>query len=266
MSGFTNQVAVVTGASSGIGWALALELARQGRKVGLIARRRDKLEELAGLIRQQGSVAELATADVGAWDQVQAAISHLRTGLGPIDLLVANAGVGKPTRLNPINLADIEEMFRINLMGVVYCFCAVLPEMLERKQGHLAAVSSLAAYKGMPGESAYCSSKAAVNTYCEGLRIQLREHGIAVTTINPGFVTTPMIAENHFYMPGLMDADAAAKRIVRALARRKKVFDFPWQTRLLMQLTRWLPDWLMAKGMKGYEEPRNARPGTENRE
>lgn len=253
-SPFANQVALVTGASSGIGWALAQALAREGCKVGLIARRRDKLEELAGLIRQGGGVAELAAADVGAWDQVQAAVGQLRAALGPIDLLVANAGVGKPTRLDPINLAEIEEMFRINLMGVVYCICAVLPEMLQRKRGHLAAVSSLAAYKGMPGESAYCASKAAVNTYLEGLRIQLRGHGITVTTINPGFVTTPMIADNDFYMPGLMDADAAARRMVVALRRRKKVFDFPWQTRLLMKLTCWLPDWLMAWGMAGYNE------------
>src|SRR5205085_12501367 len=107
-------------------------------------------------------------------------------------LLIANAGVGAPTRLEPINTADIEKMIRVNLLGVVYSIEAVLPEMLERGRGHLAAVSSIAAYKGLPAESAYCASKAAVNIYLEGMRIQLRGRGIHVTTICPGFVKTPM--------------------------------------------------------------------------
>src|SRR5262249_60013547 len=106
----------------------------------------------------------------------------------------ANAGVGAPTVLEPLNSGQIEQMFRVNLLGVVYAVEAVLPEMLQRGRGHLAAVSSLAAYKGLPGEAAYCASKAGVNTYMEGLRIQLRDRGIAVSTLCPGFVTTPMTA------------------------------------------------------------------------
>ena len=113
-----------------------------------------------------------------------------------------------------MNVRDIEEMFRVNTLGVVYAIEAVLPEMLHRGRGHLAAVSSLAAYKGMPGESAYCASKAAVNCYLEGLRIHLRDTGIAVTTLCPGFVRTPMTAVNEFHMPWLLEADEAARRIV----------------------------------------------------
>ena len=145
-------------------------------------------------------------------------------------------------------------MFHVNLFGVIYAIEAVLPEMLQRKQGHIAGVSSLAAFKGLPGESAYCASKAAVNTYLEGLRIQLRHKNIAVTTICPGFVKTPMTEPFEFKMPFIMDADAAARRIVRALRRRRKVYNFPWPTALLMNLTRWLPDWIMAMGMKSYSE------------
>jgi short-subunit dehydrogenase len=171
-----------------------------------------------------------------------------------VDLLVANAGVGAPTLLDPMNVNDIEQMFRVNTLGVVYSIEAVLPEMLRRGRGHLAAVSSLAAYKGLPGESAYCASKAAVNSYLEGLRIQLRERNIAVTTICPGFVKTPMTEVNHFKMPWLLTADEAAWRIVRALARRKKVFNFPWQMSLLMKMTAWLPDWILARSMREYNE------------
>src|SRR5947209_8538695 len=159
-----------------------------------------------------------------------------------------------PTQLDPMNVADIEAMFRINVLGVVYAIEAVLPEMLRRGRGHLAAVSSLAAYKGMPGESAYCASKAALNTYLEGLRIHLRDKGIAVTTLCPGFVRTPMTAMNEFHMPWLLEADAAARRMVRALRRRRKVYNFPWQTSLLMKVTSWLPDWLVARVVSGHTD------------
>jgi short-subunit dehydrogenase len=246
---FANQVAVVTGASSGIGWALAKELARQQCRVGLVARRRDRLEALAAEIRGSGGTAAWAEADVGDRQRLLAAVDRLRQELGPVDLLIANAGVGAPTFLEPINIAQIEETFRVNLLGVVYSLEAVLPEMLRRGRGHVAAVSSLAAYKGLPGESAYCASKAAVNAYLEGLRIQLRNHGIAVTTLCPGFVKTPMTGVMHNPMPWMIDADDAARRMVRALRQRRKVYNFPWQTALLMRVTRWMPDWVIGRAV-----------------
>jgi short-subunit dehydrogenase len=258
---FANQVAVITGASSGIGWAVAKLLANQQCKVGLIARRREKLEELADLIRQGGGTAALAVADVTSRGQTLEAIGAVRAQLGPVDLLFANSGVGKPTPLEPLNMEEVEHMLRVNMFGVLYAIEGVLPEMLARGTGHLAAVSSLAAYKGLPGESGYCASKAFINVYMEGLRIQLRKRGIAVTTICPGFVKTAMTEVNEFPMPWLMDADKAARKIVRALARRRKVYNFPWQTTFLTKLTRWLPDWVLAKSLKSYTGDRPAPPG-----
>src|SRR5262249_4472425 len=155
--------------------------------------------------------------------------------LGPVDLLVANAGVGAPTLLDPVNVADVESMVRVNLLGVVYSIEAVLPSMLQRRRGHLAPVSILAAYTGLPGESSYWARMAAGTVYREGLRIQRRENYIAGTPICPGFVPTPMTAPNQFKMPFVLTADEAARRIVRALSRRKKVYNFPWQTALLMK-------------------------------
>jgi short-subunit dehydrogenase len=251
---FKDKVTVITGASSGIGWAVAMALAAQQCRLGLVARRLDKLETLAAEIRQAGGTCALAAADVAERAPTLQAIRGLQAQLGPIDLLLANAGVGAPTHLNPLNIDQVERMFRVNLFGVIYAIEAVLPGMLDRKQGHLAAVSSLSAYKGLPGESAYCASKAAVNTYMEGLRIQLRSRNIAVTTICPGFVKTPMTDPFEFKMPFIMDADRAARHIVKALARRRKVYNFPWQTTLLMKATRWLPDWIMARSMKSYTE------------
>jgi short-subunit dehydrogenase len=251
---FTERVMLVTGASSGIGRALARLLAARGAKVGLIARRSDLLEEAGTEILRQGGKAAWAPADVSSREQVVFAIRELASRLGPVDVLLANAGVGMPTLLDPINVPDIEAMFRVNVLGVVYAIEAVLPEMLARKHGHLAAVSSLAGFKGLPGESAYCASKAAVNVYMEGLRIHLRDKGIRVTTLCPGFVRTPMTAANKFHMPFLLEADQAAEQIVWALARKRKVYSFPWQTSLLMRLTRWVPDWALARTMHKYNE------------
>lgn len=251
---FSGQIAVVTGASSGIGWELARQLAADGCQVGLVARREEPLRELHRLITAAGGTAAVVVADVGQRDQVEQAFRTIREQLGPVDLVIANAGVGKETHLNPVNMADIEAMIRINLLGVVYTLSAALPEMLARKSGHLVGISSLAGYRGLPGESAYCASKAAVNVYLDGLRIHLRGTGVKVTTVCPGFVTTPMTANNKFHMPGLMTAEEAARRILRAVAAGTKVYNFPWRLHLMVKLSRWLPDRLIRWVMSDYNQ------------
>lgn len=253
-SSLVGQVAVITGASSGIGWALAKALAAEGCKVGLIARREEPLRTLTLEIAASGGTAAFAVADVSQSTSIAAGLASIRAALGPLDLVVANAGVGMPTRLDPANLADVEAMFNVNVLGMVYTFAAALPEMLARKTGRIVAISSIAGYCGLPGESAYCASKAAVNAYMNGLRIHLRGTGVFATTICPGFVRTPMTAMNTFHMPGLMTADVAASRIVRAIVRGKKVSNFPWRLALLTKLSRWLPDAVLKRIMSGYEE------------
>ena len=251
---FLGRVAVITGSSSGIGRSLARALADAGCRVGLVARRRAELDVLAKEIRLAGGTSAVAVADVGSREQIKHAVDDLARILGPIDLMVANAGVGVPTTLEPVNIEAVEETIRVNVLGVIYSIDAVLPSMIERSTGQVAAISSLAAYKGMPGESAYCASKAAVNAYLEGLRVQVRSRGISVSTICPGFVRTPMTAPNQFSMPFVLEADQAAERIVRALARRAKVYNFPWQTAALMKLAGWAPDWAFALAFRDYLE------------
>jgi short-subunit dehydrogenase len=248
------RVALVTGASSGIGWELARQLGSEGCKVGLVARREGPLRELAGLITAAGGAAEVAVADVGHREQVETAFTTVRARFGPVDLVVANAGVGRPTLRDPVNMDDIEDTFRINLMGVVYTLSAALPEMLVRKSGHLVAISSLAAYRGLPAESAYCASKAAVNVYMDGLRMHLRGTGVRCTTICPGFVVTPMTATNKFHMPQLMTAEYAARKMIGSIKTGKKVYNFPWRLHLLIKLSRWVPDGVMNWIMGDYEK------------
>ena len=213
---FAGKTVLVTGASSGIGRELVLALAGQGARVGAIARRADKLDELTATVGAGGTIAT-APANVADRDAVRTAIASLTDRLGPADLLIANAGVGLPSGADPMNVPFVETMMNVNFLGVVYAFEAVLPAMLARGSGHLVAVSSMAAYKGLPGSAGYCASKSAVNAYCEGLRIELRSRGVAVTTVCPGFVDTPMTANNAHPMPFIMPADKAARRILSAL-------------------------------------------------
>jgi short-subunit dehydrogenase len=243
----TGPVVIVTGASSGIGRALALELASRGCRIGLIARRRARLEALASAIVSSGASAVPAAADVGDRSSLRAAIAEIEGQLGPVDVVVANAGFGAPTHLDPLNTFDVEETFRTNVMGVIYSIEAVLPGMLARRHGHLLAVSSLGAFKGLPGESAYCASKAALNAYMEGLRIALRSKGVVVTTVCPGFIATAM-APMRAATPFQISAGDAARRIARVIARRRGgVIRFPLPMSLLMSLIARLPDALVAQ-------------------
>jgi short-subunit dehydrogenase len=258
---FADRTAVVTGASSGVGRALAKALASKGARVGVTARRGDLLDELAREVRSVSGTIEAAVADVTDRAAITTAIHQLEGKLGPVDLLIANAGVGLPSGAGPEHVEAVEQMVRVNLLGVVYAFDAVLAGMLARKSGHLVAVSSLAAYKGLPGSAGYCASKAAVNAYCEGLRIELRPRGVAVTCVCPGFIDTPMTATNPKPMPFLMTPDEAARRIVVALRRKPAVFDFPWPMRMLMWLSKWAPDWYIARQVPTRtEEERTTEP------
>ncbi len=266
---FANQVVIITGASSGIGWELARQLAAEGARVGLLARRRDRLEQLAAEIRAQGGEAAIAAADVAVRAEAVSALRSLRDQLGPVDLLIANAAVAFPTYVDQSNIDEVEKMFQVNVMGVIYTIEAILPEMLERRRGHIAGVASLAAYRGLPGEGGYCATKAAVASYLEALRLQLRSRGIHVTTICPGFVHTPMTEVHTFKMPFVMNVDEAARRIIRGLRRKARVWNFPWQTTFLIKLSRWLPERMVARWTLPYVKnppPRLSVPAVQEAE
>jgi short-subunit dehydrogenase len=252
----TNRVAVITGASSGIGRALAIALSKRGARVGVTARRTELLDDLVRDIRASGGTIEAVSCDITDRQAALAAIRSLAERLGPVDLLIANAGVGETAGADPMNVPLFEQMVRVNLLGVAYAFEAVMDSMLARKSGHLVAISSLAAYKGLPGSAGYCATKAAVLTYCEGLRIELLKRGVAVTCVCPGFIKTEMTAGKNHPMPLLMEADTAAARILRGLRRKPGVYNFPRRMWALMKISRWLPDWLVARLAKKEERLR----------
>jgi short-subunit dehydrogenase len=250
------SVALITGASSGIGRELARRLARDGTKVALIARRKDLLDELASEIRSAGGVALPIVCDVRERMPMHAAVAATSRELGPIDLLIANAGIGHVIRVDAFDAALFEDTIRTNLLGPVYAVEAALPSMLSRRAGHIVGVSSLAAYRSFPMTHAYCASKSALNAFLDGLRAEVCHRGVRVTTVCPGFVRTPMVVKNTGAMPFVLEADEAARRILRAVVEGRRVYNFPWPMAALMTLVRFLPSGIIdraARSARSFE-------------
>jgi len=239
---WSKQVVLITGASSGIGRALAVELARRGASLGLLARRAEELLKTAKAVEEAGGRALVLTTDVRDARGVEAAARRVREQWGRIDLLVANSGVGVITPASTLRADEVADVISINAIGVANSVAAVLPDMLARRSGHLVAISSLAAYRGMPKSAAYSASKAAVTTFFESLRVDLRGTGVAVTVIHPGFIKTPMTAGRKGRLLFVLELDDATRRIVRALERRPRTFAFPWQLASLVRLLKLMPD------------------------
>ncbi|HEX6284329.1 MAG TPA: SDR family NAD(P)-dependent oxidoreductase, partial [Pyrinomonadaceae bacterium] len=189
-----NKTVMITGASSGIGKGLALEIAARGGRVGLLARREDVLNEIVDQIRSRNGTAIAIAADVRDPKAVRAAADRIRSELGPIDVMIANAGVGATKHASELDPDQVAEVININVLGAVNSVSAVVPEMVERGSGHLVAISSLAGYRGLAKSAAYCASKAALSSFFESLRIDLRHTGVTVTIIHPGFIKTPLTA------------------------------------------------------------------------
>ncbi|MCY3545537.1 MAG: SDR family NAD(P)-dependent oxidoreductase [Gemmatimonadetes bacterium] len=234
-------VALVTGASSGIGRGLALRLALDGYAVGLLARRAGHLREVAAEIGERGGIASVHRCDVSERAQVLHAVEDCSARLGPVDVLVANAGMGSHMPVDELNGDDVELVMRVNFLGAVHAVEALLPAMLARGSGQLVAVASLAGYCGLPRRPAYCASKAAMIGFFESLRLDLRHKGIAVTIVSPGFVRTAMTGGEGSVRPFMVELEPALDRIARAIRTRRRSLAFPWQIALPAAMARSLP-------------------------
>jgi short-subunit dehydrogenase len=231
--------ALITGASSGIGAALAKVLARRGWSVALLARRVDLLNEV---VRDVGAAAGAFPCDVTDLSSVRDAVRNAESALGgPFDLAIANAGISVPTHSTKFNIDDAENMVRVNVLGMMYLFDAVVPGMVERRSGHFVGVASLAGLRGLPTSSVYSATKAAMQAFLESSRGELAPYGVRVTTVNPGFIATPMTEKNRFKMPFLMNVDEAALIIADGIERGARVVEFPRLMSALVRLTRFLP-------------------------
>lgn len=257
----TTRTALVTGASSGIGAALARLLAREGIEVVLAARRAVALHELAATITGEGGKAHVLELDVSDPERTAAKIQAIDDQLGGLDLVVANAGVGQSRWAGKLDWQACREVIDVNVSGAVATLVAVLPRMVERGRGQLVGISSVAQYRGLPKNASYSASKAFLSTFLESLRVDLRHTGVSVTDVRPGFVDTPLSASVPS-KPFEIDANAAAKLIVDALARRRRVLVFPLPMRMLGSLLTVMPDAIYESAVGG-RAPSGRPPATD---
>lgn len=239
--GSENPVAFITGASSGFGEEFAGRLAREGYAVGISARRVERLQALAGRIREAGGTVRVYPLDVADRDALLAAIAQCETDLGPIGLMIGNAGVSTHSNPQELDTREVERVMRINFLGAVTATEGVLPGMLARGRGHIVVVSSLASYQGLPHHGTYSASKAALNAFFEGLRLDLMKKGIAVTIITPGFVKTEMTAGSPYPQPFLMDLEPAMDIMMKGIRKKKRMVRFPAPLSTLAWWARILP-------------------------
>ena len=232
------RTALITGASSGLGRALATWFAKQGVKVYAAARRTQDLEALQ---REVGENVVPLTLDVSKAAATFTRIAQLDEECGGLDLVVANAGVGGETRPARIDWAQLQNLIDVNVAGATATLVAALPRMVERKRGHLVGISSIAALGALPRNAGYCASKAWVSMFCESLRFDTERHGVHVTAILPGFVKSEMTATNKHPMPFILETADAADRMGRAIARRAKTYAFPWPLAAVASVGQALP-------------------------
>lgn len=252
-----DKVIFLTGASSGIGEALALAMAQRGATLGLLARRHDLLADLKVKCEQVGGRARHFAVDVTDAAAISAAAQSLRDEFGKIDVLIANAGIGgNDAETRNLNAEAVKKVIDINLIGAVNAVSAVLPSMLEQKNGQLVAVSSLAGFRGLPKSAAYSASKAGMTAFFESVRLDVQNEGVSVTIIQPGFIKTPLTSGRENKMPFLMELEDSIPLFLDAIERRKKFAAFPWQLATFVRAGRIFPAWLYDRiaGRARYRE------------
>lgn len=237
----------ITGASSGIGTALAREYASQGAMLGLVARRADALEEL----RQSLPHADrhrVYALDVTDHVALAAAAADFIERSGQVNVVIANAGISAGTLTEfSEDLPVFARVMEINLLATVATFAPFISHMKQHARQQpcrLVGIASVAGIRGLPGAGAYSASKAAVISYCESLRVELRASAIRVVTLSPGYIDTPMTKINRYPMPFLMPAEKFATRAVRSIAAGESYLVIPWQMGVVAKLLRLLPNWL----------------------
>ncbi len=243
---------LITGASGGIGQALAQRYAQAGWRLALVARRQAEMEAWA---RGVGLGPERCTAygaDVAVTDSIVAAGRNCIAAQGLPDVVVANAGisVGMNTSVRE-DLDVMRDTLAVNLMGVAATFHPFVAPMRQRRAGTLVGVASMAAIRGLPGHGAYCASKSGVVAYCESLRGECRASGVKVVTLLPGYIATPLTAVNRYAMPFLMQPEVFAERAFRAIEAGASYRVIPWQMAVVAKLLRVLPNPLFDRAFAG---------------
>ncbi len=237
----SSPVALITGTASGIGRSLAHRLAREGYAIAALDRHETGLRSLADEFHSKNQRLAWALADVTDPTELLRAVAQLESQLGPTDLLVANAGIGLETSGLKYDIAAMNQVLNVNLLGVSNSIGAVLPGMVERRRGHIVGISSIASYRGLPRMLAYCASKAGVNSILDGMRVELRPIGIHVTTICPGWIRTPLTEQLEGTLEHILELDQAVEEIAYAIRKKLLFYTFPRMMRLKLGFLRTWP-------------------------
>ena len=245
----------ITGASSGIGWAIAKQLDAHNVSLGLVGRNKKRL---LALQKQLQCTSFVLPAHVENVVSMQKAADKFKQLCGCPDIVIANAGVSSGTlAADSKDLEIIQKIFQINFHGVLNTFNPFVGDFIQNKQGQLVAVASVAGIRGLPGAGAYSSSKSALINYMESIRVELKKFNIFVTTISPGYIKTPMTDINNYPMPFLIDAESAAKKIIKIINKKKSHAILPWQMSIIAKIMHILPNWLwdlLAKNSPGKKK------------
>ena len=234
---------IITGASSGLGKALARHYASLGSTLGLIARNKPSLESLVNELPDTASI--FYDIDVRDAESMRSAASDFIQRYGCPDIVIANAGISQGTLTEYAEDSKVfESILATNVTGIVNTFQPFITVMRTQGKGNLVGISSVASYRGLPGASAYSSSKAAANSYLESLRVEMYGSGVSVITICPGYIVTPMTANNPFQMPFIMTAETAAKKIVHIINHKKIFSVIPWQMGIVARILKLLPNFV----------------------
>lgn len=252
---------LITGASSGIGRALAIEYAKRGAHVVVTARREAELVSVCRQIEAGGGYAHHLVCDVANSNEAYGLSKRAEQILGSLDMVIANAGVGASDHAARRSLEDMVRTIDVNVRGAMATLMGAIPIMLGQKHGHLVGVSSIAGRRALPASADYSASKAALAVFLEGLRIDLAPSGLLVTDVQPGFVDTPMTAENDFPMPFLWDAPKAARHVADRLERAPGMVAFPLPIRFLSRLSTFLPFFVHAFVTRTARSRAQERPG-----
>ena len=254
----TTPLVFITGASSGIGQALALRFHRAGYRLALAARRTAEVQTWAAAQGISADSYEIYSADVAVVDSIVAAGHDCLQRQGVPDVVIANAGIsiGMDTAVRG-DLDVMARTFATNNLGLAATFHPFVDAMVQRRSGTLVGIGSVAGIRGLPGHGAYCASKAAVISYCESLRGEMRPHGVRVVTISPGYIDTPLTQQNRYGMPFLMQAGDFADRAFRTIQDGVSYRVIPWQMGVVAKLLRLLPNAVFDKALAG--RPRKRR-------